>query len=62
LIGFERRIGGVEAWIALHLEAADDIKNGDETHLPNAIDQHPALGIEFPFVVWLRICQRFGRR
>ena len=30
VLGFERRIGGVATGIALHLEAADDSKDGDQ--------------------------------
>src|SRR3954454_8347303 len=61
LIGFERWTGGVETGIALDLEAADAIKDVDQAHFSDAVHQHPALGIELPFVVRVHISHRFRR-
>ena len=52
----------MEAGIALNCGAADDIQDIDQADLSQAIDLHPALGIELPFIVGLEISGRCGRR
>ena len=50
----------MEAWVALNFQAADNIQDIDQADLTEAVDRHPALGIEFPFIVGLEISGRFG--
>ena len=52
LIGFQRGIGRIETGIALNLEAADHIDNGDQADVPHSGHVHATLGIEFPLIMW----------
>ena len=52
LIGFDGWIGRVETRIALNLEAAYHIQNGDQKDLSDSRHVHMALRIEFPLVMW----------
>src|SRR5439155_8021587 len=44
LIGFQRGIGRIETGIALDLEAAQYVNNGDQTDVPHSRHVHAALG------------------
>ena len=48
--------------VALNFQAADDIQDIDQADLAEAIDQHPTLGVEFPFMVGLSIPGGCGAR
>jgi hypothetical protein len=59
LIGFKGGIGRLEAGIALDFEAADYIKNGDQTDFAHSCHLHATLSIEFPLV--MRVALGLGR-
>ena len=45
----------MKARLALHFQATDDIQDIDQAHLAEVVDHHPALGVEFVFIVRLKI-------
>jgi hypothetical protein len=51
LIGFHGWIGRIETGVALDLEAAHYINNGNQTDFPYSRYVHAVLGIEFPLVM-----------
>lgn len=63
LIRFEWGIGGTDAGITLHFQAAGRVNDVDQTNLSEILDHDRALRIQFPFLVrcsyqW---CHRFGQ-